>query len=184
MRHKRRGRKRPSRSRMLSTRCVLVAVAINGETLQLIECSYKRQSFSDLFVEFLLKEAAQGQKPSPATNPQSALPSPGLAGASSPTIGNPGLFGRQRTYSNSSMTSNVSGSFSRPNFAHYSQQNPNGNMNLNLNLGSGVRSPQYMGGMARKGSFSAQHMISGTAVMDRDGYTSPRGSISGPSWRN
>jgi hypothetical protein len=149
------------------------------------------QSFSDLFVEFLLKEAAQGQKPSPATNQQSALPSPGLAGASSPTIGNQALFGRQRTYSNSSMTSNVSGSFSRPNFNHanshpnhYSQQNPNGNMNLNLNLGSGARSPQYMGGMVRKGSFSAQHMLGGGAVMDRDGYTSPRGSISGPSWRN
>ncbi|KAJ9120797.1 hypothetical protein QFC22_002731 [Naganishia vaughanmartiniae] len=148
------------------------------------------ESFSDLFVEFLLKEAAQGQKPSPATNQQSALPSPGLPGVSSPTIGNSGLFGRQRTYSNSSMTSNVSGSFSRPNFItanshpnHYSQQNPNGNMNLNLNLGSGTRSPQYMGGMQRKGSFSAQHMMGG-AVMDRDGYTSPRGSISGPSWRN
>ncbi|KAJ9105276.1 hypothetical protein QFC21_001644 [Naganishia friedmannii] len=149
------------------------------------------ESFSDLFVEFLLKEAAQGQKPSPATNPQSALPSPGIAGPSSPVIGSQAFFGRQRTYSNSSMTSNVSGSFSRPNFAsnnsypnHYSQQNTNGNMNLNLNLGSGVRSPQYMGGMVRKGSFSAQHMLGGASALDRDGYTSPRASISGPSWRD
>ncbi|KAJ9108095.1 hypothetical protein QFC19_002560 [Naganishia cerealis] len=158
------------------------------------------ESFSDLFVEFLLKEAAQGQKQSPLANQQSALPSPGLGGtASPPIIGNSGvgLFGRQRTYSNSSMASNVSGSFpQRPNFStmnshQHPLQTPNGNMTLNLNLSSGMRSPQYMGGMARKGSFSAQHLLGG-AVGDRgvdmfprrDTLTSPRNSIGGPSWHS
>jgi hypothetical protein len=98
------------------------------------------QSFSDLFVEFLLKEAAQGQKKPSATPPNHTSPQ---LGATSPSSA---LFARQRTHSSASISSNVSGSFPRPNYTTTASH-----QHLNLNLGaSGVRSPPYMGSLGQR----------------------------------
>ncbi|KAH8080808.1 hypothetical protein HD553DRAFT_316372 [Filobasidium floriforme] len=94
------------------------------------------ESFSNLFVEFLLKEAAQGQKPqdsnpssshgSPHSPPGSIHPGTPATERGATTPGG-GLFGfaRSRTYSTASMTSTQAG---------------------------GMRSPPYVGSIGRKGS--------------------------------
>lgn len=78
------------------------------------------QSFSNLFVEFLLKEAAQGQS-SPRPPPNHPLASPSLAGggAASPPLypPPPSGFMRNRTLSSASLNSAISGMRSPPSAA-------------------------------------------------------------------
>ena len=125
------------------------------------EYSSRLQSFSDLFVEFLLKEAAQGQK-KPSTSPGHT--SPPLGGATSPSTHphpSAALFGRQRTHSSASISSNVSGSVpARP---AYTSTGSHGNHNhLNLNL-SGARSPPYMNSLGQR--MQASPVTGGERVM-------------------
>ncbi|KAJ9099026.1 hypothetical protein QFC20_005783 [Naganishia adeliensis] len=146
------------------------------------------ESFSDLFVEFLLKEAAQGQKKSPrTTTPQSPL----AGGLVSPSLVPNPPFGRQRTYSTSSVTSNVSGSFptQRPTFtsgaSNHGGQTPygGGGMNLNLNLGSGTRSPQYMSSLGQKMGYAQRSSPTGEEGRYVGTGQSPR-SVSGVLWQS
>ena len=92
----------------------LAASSLHGVFQQLTT-----QSFSNLFVEFLLKEATQGQEDHLPTSPQSRLMSPGASSSalSPPASGaaTPVGYSRSRALSNSSSASGTpatSGSFS------------------------------------------------------------------------
>jgi hypothetical protein len=114
------------------------------------------QSFSNLFVEFLLKEAAQGQR-TKESNPASAQGSPhsppasihpGSPGTERGGGTTPGLFGfsRARTYSTASATSTAMG---------------------------GARSPPFVGSIGRKYSQNAGQVL-GLNGLGGSGSVSPR----------
>lgn len=105
------------------------------------------QSFSNLFVEFLLKEAAQGQTPqepnqspsqnSPLSPPGSVHPGTPATERGSTTPGG-GLFGfaRSRTYSTASVTSTQAGGMrSPPNVGSIGRKSSSSNITTN---GTGV----------------------------------------------
>jgi hypothetical protein len=127
-----------------------------------------RQSFSNLFVEFLLKEAAQGESRRPSTVP---LASPSAAGSihgamSPPLFPPPTGFQRNRTLSSTSLGSMTSGMGPPPSTG---------------GGGGGMRSPPMISTNAygRKISFGMQQQttspqtINGTQQQQRSGEVSP-----------
>lgn len=111
------------------------------------------ESFSNLFVEFLLKEAAQGQSPTASTFPINTA-----AGTASPPLFPPTSgFQRNRTLSSTSVVSTISG------------MGPMGS--------SGMRSPPSLGAYGRK--FSLGLAVNGV-VPSESGGISPPGRVPEP----